>query len=124
MYPADENCIATVIEAVTRGTHRSDNTDDDDDADADDPDEDDADDDAADADDNDADDDDADHDADADADDDADDDDAADVGAYHRDAEVRDCRIAHPPAGNAGWVETVVRQVTCTLLTTLLLQQK
>ena len=120
MHPADEIIIATVIEAVTRGAYRSDNTDDDADADADDPDDDDAYDDVADADDNDADDDDdADHDADADADDDD-----ADVGAsYHRDAEVPDCWIAHPPAGNARWVQTVRRQVTCTLLTKLLLQQ-
>ena len=40
MYLADEIVIATVIEAVTRGTHRSDNTDGDADADADDPDDD------------------------------------------------------------------------------------
>ena len=35
----------------------------------------------------------------------------------------QNCRIAHPPTGNASLAQTVVRQVTSTLLMKLMLQQ-
>ena len=42
---------------------------------------------------------------------------------YHCAAEAPRCRIVRPPRGTVSWLSTVVRQVTCTRLMKLILQQ-